>query len=97
MTSDPAADFTIYACPKCKGSFAVIEGALHCPACARTYFGRGKIPDFITGDLAQSASPVLRKVKGIDRLARIYESKLWYPLVLNLSAGWGPHFLATAH
>lgn len=78
-SSDPAADFTIYVCPKCKGSFAVMDGALHWPACARTCFVRGEIPNFITGDLAQSASPVLRKVKGIDRLARIYESKLWYP------------------
>jgi ubiquinone/menaquinone biosynthesis C-methylase UbiE len=46
------------------------------------------IPDFIAGDLTESTHPVLRGVKLIDRLAPIYESKLWYPLVLNLYGGW---------
>jgi len=30
----------------------------------------------------------LRKIERIDLLARIYETKLWYPLVLNLYGGW---------
>ena len=68
---------------------AVTDGALHCPVCDRTYFVRREIPDFIIGDLTQSANAILRKVKGIDLLARIYETKLWYPVVLNLVAGWG--------
>jgi ubiquinone/menaquinone biosynthesis C-methylase UbiE len=46
------------------------------------------IPDFVVGDLAQNTHPVLRGVKFIDWLAPIYESKLWYPLVLNLYGGW---------
>jgi ubiquinone/menaquinone biosynthesis C-methylase UbiE/uncharacterized protein YbaR (Trm112 family) len=88
-SSSPAADLAIYVCPRCKGSLGVMDDALRCPVCDRTYFVRGEIPDFIIGDLAQSASPILRKVNGIDSLARIYETKLWYPVVLNLSAGWG--------
>jgi ubiquinone/menaquinone biosynthesis C-methylase UbiE len=31
----------------------------------------------------------MRGVQSIDRLARIYESRWWYPLVLNLYGGWG--------
>jgi SAM-dependent methyltransferase len=46
------------------------------------------MPDFIAGELAQSSHPVLRGVKLIDRLAPLYEGKLWYPLVLNLYGGW---------
>jgi ubiquinone/menaquinone biosynthesis C-methylase UbiE len=39
-------------------------------------------------ELAQDPHPVLRGVKLIDRLAPLYESRLWYPLVLNLYGGW---------
>jgi SAM-dependent methyltransferase len=46
-----------------------------------------EIPDFILEDLTQSSNPVLRQVKGLDLLARIYESKLWYPVVLRLVTG----------
>jgi ubiquinone/menaquinone biosynthesis C-methylase UbiE len=47
------------------------------------------IPDFILEDLTQSSNEVLRNVKHIDRLARIYETRLWYPVVLNLYGGLG--------
>jgi ubiquinone/menaquinone biosynthesis C-methylase UbiE len=46
------------------------------------------IPDFILEDLAESLSQVLRNIPKIDWLARIYETKLWYPFVLNLYGGW---------
>ncbi|HKW56063.1 MAG TPA: methyltransferase domain-containing protein [Candidatus Acidoferrum sp.] len=84
----------IYACPSCKGKLVAAVSALHCLPCDRTYPVRGEIPDFILGDLSQSSNPVLHKAKSIDRLARIYETKLWYPLVLNLAAGWGRTSLA---
>jgi SAM-dependent methyltransferase len=87
-------DCAMYACPNCKGKLAVAVSALHCPICDRTYKVSGEIPDFVLGDLTQSTSPVLRKAKSIDRLARIYETKLWYPIVLNLAAGWGRTSLA---
>jgi ubiquinone/menaquinone biosynthesis C-methylase UbiE len=54
----------------------------------------GGIPDFVEGELEQSDHPVLRGTQLIDRLAPIYESKLWYPLVLNLYGGWRSTTLA---
>jgi ubiquinone/menaquinone biosynthesis C-methylase UbiE len=54
----------------------------------------GSIPDFITDELSSSTHPVLREVGLIDRLAPIYESRLWYPLVLNLYGGWRSTTLA---
>lgn len=57
--------------------------------CQSTYPVLDGIPDFVLEDLTQSTNPVLRRVKSIDRLARIYETNLWYPLVLNLYGGLG--------
>ena len=45
---------------------------------SRFHFGRSH---------PQSTNPVLRQVKRLDMLARVYESKLWYPVVLRLFAG----------
>jgi ubiquinone/menaquinone biosynthesis C-methylase UbiE/uncharacterized protein YbaR (Trm112 family) len=78
----------VYVCPKCKGQLTLRDAALGCPACQVTYPIVGGIPDFIAEDLAQSTHSVLRGVKLIDWLAPIYESRLWYPLVLNLYGGW---------
>ena len=78
----------VYVCPKCKGQLTLREDVLGCLACQETYPIVGGIPDFVTTNLAQSTHPVLRGVKWVDRLAPIYESRLWYPLVLNLYGGW---------
>lgn len=77
----------IYACPSCKRLLLEKEGALGCPVCSRTYPIEEGIPDFILEPLSQSADPVLRRMRYIDRIARIYESRLWYPLVLELFGG----------
>lgn len=78
----------IYVCPKCKGPLTLRDAALECPACQVAYPIGDGIPDFIAEDLAQSTHSVLRGVKLIDWLAPIYESRLWYPVVLNLYGGW---------
>jgi uncharacterized protein YbaR (Trm112 family) len=77
-----------YVCPACKGELAIGEDELTCPACGICYPIVDGIPDFIPQDLAQSESPVLRGVAQIDRLAPIYETRLWYPVVLKLYGGW---------
>lgn len=82
-------DFDMYACPACKGALEIGERLLTCPVCQVTYPIVNGIPDFIVEDLTQSHSQILRNVRSIDRLARIYESILWYPLVLNLYGGLG--------
>jgi ubiquinone/menaquinone biosynthesis C-methylase UbiE len=45
------------------------------------------IPDFILEELSKSKDPVLRRMRFIDRMARIYETRLWYPIVLNVFCG----------
>ena len=82
-------DFNIYACPTCKGVLKRTDEALSCQACPATYPIVDGIPDFILEDLTRSPHPVLRGVKFFDRLARIYETKLWYPVVVNLYGGLG--------
>jgi ubiquinone/menaquinone biosynthesis C-methylase UbiE len=64
------------------------DDSLDCPACQVQFPLVDGIPDFLVGDPAQSAHPVLHGVKLIDWLAPVYESRFWYPLVLNLYGGW---------
>jgi ubiquinone/menaquinone biosynthesis C-methylase UbiE/uncharacterized protein YbaR (Trm112 family) len=77
-----------YVCSQCKGELAIGEDELTCSACGVCYPIVDGIPDFIPQDLSQSDSPILRGVEQIDRLAPIYETKLWYPMVLKLYGGW---------
>ncbi len=86
---DSSAAFGIYVCPKCKGALASNHESLSCEACRVTYPIVEGIPDFVLGDLTQSTHPILRRVKGFERLAPIYETKLCYPLLLNLYGGLG--------
>src|SRR5271157_5338718 len=89
MAADPsvAGELGIYACPVCKRLLRQEEGVLHCPACSKAYpIGEG-IPDFILEELSRSTDPVLRRMRFIDRMARIYETRLWYPIVLNIYGG----------
>ncbi len=87
-----------YVCPACKGELAFGEDELTCPACGVCYPIVEGIPDFIPQDLSQSESPVLRGVAQIDRLAPIYETRFWYPLVLKLYGGWrSPSLHEIAH
>lgn len=82
-------DLEIYACPYCQGKLRAGDGTLQCYVCSKTYQVRGEIPDFIVGDLMRSTHPVLRRVNLIDWLAPIYETRLWYSVVLDLVAGRG--------
>jgi len=79
---------TVYACPVCKHHLHQEESVLRCPICSKTYPITEAIPDFILEELSHSADPVLRRMRFIDRMARIYETKLWYPIVLNLYGGF---------
>lgn len=83
VASEPA----VYACPGCKRLLGQEAASLHCSGCSRTYPINAGIPDFILEELSQSADPVLRRMRFIDKMARIYESRLWYPVVLNIYGG----------
>ena len=82
-----AGDLGIYACPACKRLLLQQADALHCPTCSQAYPIRDGIPDFVLEELSRSADPVLRRMRFIDKMARIYETKLWYPIILNLYGG----------
>ncbi len=77
----------IYACPHCKRHLLGDAGALRCPACSRVYPVDRDMPDFLGETLSLSSDPVLRRMTGIDRIARIYETRLWYPVVLTIFGG----------
>jgi len=53
----------------------------------QTYPIKEGIPDFILEELSQSRDPVLRRMRFIERMARIYETRLWYPIVLKIYGG----------
>jgi len=77
-----------YVCPQCKGELETGKDQLVCRPCGARYSILDEIPDFTLQDLSQSDSPIMRGVEQIDRLAPIYETKLWYPMVLKLYGGW---------
>jgi SAM-dependent methyltransferase len=74
--------------PVCKRLLRQEEGALRCSTCSQSYPIKEGIPDFIREELSQSVDPVLRRMRVIDRMAGIYETRLWYPIVLNLYCGF---------
>src|SRR5208283_182411 len=89
-----ASDLSIYACPVCKRLLRQEEAMLRCLTCPRNYPISNGIPDFILEELSRSADPELRRMAVIDRMARIYETRLWYPIVLNVYGGFHSPSLA---
>jgi len=77
----------IYVCPACKNSMRHKDRELLCDRCRKNYPIQDGIPDFLLEELAQSRDPELRRMRFIDRLARIYETRLWYPIVLKAYGG----------
>ncbi len=78
-----------YVCPICKAALEPADAALECCQCSQIFPVIDGLPDFVRQDLSKSDEPILRKVSKMDRLARFYESRFWYPLVLNLVGGLG--------
>ena len=91
---DKPCGLEIYVCPVCKGGLHQEQDTLCCTACSHSYFVRGDIPDFIEEELSRSNDPVLRRMTAIDRMARIYETSMWYPIVLYLYGGFHSTSLA---
>jgi hypothetical protein len=60
----------------------------HCGVIYPVVNGSGSgIPNFVVEDLTKSTSPLLRSVSRLDALAKIYESRLWYPLIYHFYGG----------
>jgi SAM-dependent methyltransferase len=60
---------------------------LFCQQCGVEYPFKSGIPDFILEDLSKSTHPVLRSASRLDKLAKIYETWLWYPIVYHFYGG----------
>ena len=78
----------LYICPRCKHPLKQENGMLCCTTCSQVFPVVDGIPDFIQEELANSTDPVLRRMRFIDRMAGIYKSKLWYPIVLKIYGGF---------
>ena len=89
-----ADEFGIYACPVCKRLLRHENALLRCSNCSQAYQIREGIPDFLCEELSRSADPELRRMRFIDRMARIYETRLWYPIVLDVFGGFHSPSLA---
>ena len=76
-----------YVCPVCKSGLSPSEGGYSCRFCQKTYFIKNEIPNFLTQPESESENPIIRSVGTIDKLAKIYETKLWYPLVYHIYGG----------
>jgi ubiquinone/menaquinone biosynthesis C-methylase UbiE/uncharacterized protein YbaR (Trm112 family) len=83
-----ASDLALYVCPVCKRYFDQEDDWLRCAVCNKGYPIRDGIPDFILEELANSRNAVLRRMTTIDKMARIYETRLWYPIVLDIYGGF---------
>jgi len=86
--TDLATGVSFYVCPECHGSLRTSRDALQCEACSQIFAIRNGTPEFISEELSRSLDPELKRMTTIDRLAPIYETKLWYPLILSLYGGF---------
>ena len=89
-----ANELGIYVCPECKRLLRQEYGLLRCSTCPKDYAIKDGIPDFILEELSESVDPELRRMRFIDRMASIYETRLWYPIVMNLYGGFQSPSLA---
>lgn len=78
----------VYVCPRCKRELKQTDEGLRCDVCAVTYPIFDGIPDFLLEDLSRDPSSAVRNMQKFDWLASIYETRMFYPLVLNLLGGW---------
>ena len=76
-----------YACPNCRSPLIEADERLRCAACDSVFPVIDDIPEFIAGDLSASPDPQLRRMRFIDRMAGVYESQLWYSVVMKVYGG----------
>jgi SAM-dependent methyltransferase len=76
-----------YVCPSCKGPLARGGQAFDCRVCQATYPIVDSIPDFVGQELDSRISPAVRAFLNVPLIARVYETKLWYPVILRIFGG----------
>ena len=78
-----------YVCPVCKQPLTPTANGLCCQRDEIEYPIKNGIVDFVTEDLAKSASPVLRAVDKLDDFAKVYEGPSWYGIISEVHAELG--------
>lgn len=73
--------------PLCKSTLLPSSGGYSCQFCQKTYFIKNDIPNFLTQPESESENPIIKSVGKIDKLAKIYETRLWYPIVYHIYGG----------
>jgi len=76
-------------CPFCELRLSFSEVGYSCRSCQRTYSIRNGIPSFLTQTESQGENPMIRSVGRVDKLAKIYETRLWCPIVYHIYGGIG--------
>ncbi len=76
-----------YVCPLCKSSLLLSPGGYSCQFCQKTYYIKNDIPNFLTQPESESENPMIKSVGKLDKLAKIYETRLWYPIVYHIYGG----------
>ena len=76
----------LYSCPKCQKKLQEQPLDFYCPYCRRNYPIIDGLPDFVLIQPQESTNPFLHELG--KPLALIYESKLWFPIVIKLWGGW---------
>jgi len=74
-----------FTCPKCKQDILLSDNKYFCNYCKRSYPIINNIPDFISLEQEEKRTNIMRIAKAMDSISPIYESKIWYQLLLNLS------------
>jgi SAM-dependent methyltransferase len=87
IDADSAGWAQFYVCANCKAALVATSGDLRCEACDACFSVIDDIPEFVAGDLSASPDPQLRRMRFIDKMAGLYESQLWYPVVMKLFGG----------
>ena len=76
-----------YICPLCKSNLEYLEFYYSCHSCRSRFIIENGIPDFLSPITIEREEIILQSVNIIDKLAKIYETNLWYPIVYHIFGG----------
>ncbi|MFX1571635.1 MAG: methyltransferase domain-containing protein [Promethearchaeota archaeon] len=76
-----------FVCPICKSDLSFLKKKYICHSCHRNFNIVNSIPNFFIASESEKEIPAIKSVKFIDYLSKVYESKIWYPLVYHLYGG----------
>ena len=75
----------VFVCPFCKSELEEQDSSLMCLECNIKYPVIDGIPDFMPSKVAPERKG---KIRFVDRLSSIYETRIWYPMVYHFYGGF---------